>query len=499
MKTTITTFLLLLFWGLNSQNISINSSFGNNGVLVVPSSQNSFIYALDLDTLGNIYGARATLQSGSSYNYELSITKCSAEGTLDNGFGINGVSVLSIAENQTPFDIKVTEHSKIFVCGMAHNSISSQSFGFLVKLNPNGSLDTSFANEGVFILNVNSIGFNSIVLLNDDSIVLGGTANSLGILVKLNSNGSLATDFGNNGVMNVSSGSFHFGLEKTIVTTNNELLSVGFEFSNASNTKIAYCKTDTNGNFIEAFGNNGKVVYDLQIDPYPFGSELITQIKKGTNNSYYLGGNNADSYFILKINEDGSFDVNFANSGISSGNFPFTDFDLQENGKIVISGTTLVSDSNLGYSIIRLNDDGSFDDTFNNGSNFILDLSPQSDYMYSMKFTSANEFLIGGSMGQNAIRKAIITKLTIDDALSVDQKDKQLEFQIFPNPFKDNINISNIGEVKNVKMVDILGKQIEFSRINNTIHVDENLSAGIYFMKVLFYDGMEIIKKIVKE
>ncbi len=73
------------------------------------------------------------------------------------------------------------------------------------------------------------------------------------------------------------------------------------------------------------------------------------------------------------------------------------------------------------------------------------------------------------------------------------------EFEILPNPFKDEITISNTDKITNIEIVDLTGKVVYTSQpINNKVSVNtSNLKGGVYYIKV--YNNESVItKKIIK-
>jgi hypothetical protein len=74
-------------------------------------------------------------------------------------------------------------------------------------------------------------------------------------------------------------------------------------------------------------------------------------------------------------------------------------------------------------------------------------------------------------------------------------------FNVYPNPFNDEIYISNAHYVRNVKIISVLGGvfHVKPSRGNSNIHVNlSNLDNGIYFIVVETNNGKQVTKKIVK-
>jgi hypothetical protein len=78
-------------------------------------------------------------------------------------------------------------------------------------------------------------------------------------------------------------------------------------------------------------------------------------------------------------------------------------------------------------------------------------------------------------------------------------KNNKIEAEILPNPFKDEITISNNATINKIEIVDVTGKII-YSEIQNNnkilIHTG-NLKTGIYFIKVYSNDTV-ITKRMLK-
>jgi len=114
-------------------------------------------------------------------------------GTLDPTFGSNGVVSVNLNSQFLPGDVIEQTDGKILV--------SNSYFPFQVaRFEHNGSLDTSFGSGGVtnpFAPNNNPSSAGALALQSDGKIVVvaGG-----GSVVRLNSDGSLDTTFGNGGM-----------------------------------------------------------------------------------------------------------------------------------------------------------------------------------------------------------------------------------------------------------------------------------------------------------
>lgn len=73
-------------------------------------------------------------------------------------------------------------------------------------------------------------------------------------------------------------------------------------------------------------------------------------------------------------------------------------------------------------------------------------------------------------------------------------------FDIYPNPLSNKLLIKNPNNNEgNLVIFDSFGKNVlSLNRIENEINV-QNFAPGIYFVKILFYNGISLTKKFLKE
>ena len=69
---------------------------------------------------------------------------------------------------------------------------------------------------------------------------------------------------------------------------------------------------------------------------------------------------------------------------------------------------------------------------------------------------------------------------------------------LYPNPFTNEIYVSHPERVKNVQITDIIGQTVKQLIFNGNSIVTENLSSGIYFVKIETLSGKILIQKMVK-
>ncbi len=79
--------------------------------------------------------------------------------------------------------------------------------------------------------------------------------------------------------------------------------------------------------------------------------------------------------------------------------------------------------------------------------------------------------------------------------LSLNEKEK-LDFELYPNPTSDFVNLRIDGNIQSVQLIDMSGRVVREFGNQNQLNL-EAFSAGIYFIKVTNSDGVAGTKKLV--
>lgn len=502
MKLLPTLFTCFASLSAFAQSVHLNNNFGNAGIAITPNTTE--INKIAIDATGAIFSAGYSLQNMASGINHLTISKHSASGLLAPNFGTNGTTTTTIDYSEFPLDIQLQADGKILVAGSSYLGPTPSGPGdynsFVVRYTANGILDNTFGNNGIFKLSHSDSHIAKMMVLADGSVLLAGNSYSNGVVSKINPNGVLDQNFGNGGSKFLSDANFTFILWDAILLSDNTMLCVGYDFIDPGNMKIAYCKIDLNGNFVTGFGSNGKVIMDLFSGGFPEVSEYLHKAIELPNGKIVMGGEAMGS-ILLKINPNGTVDNSFGNNGIVTHSYPFADFQVQPDGKFLIGGSHIIMDYNAGFSITRLNSNGTLDNSFNGTGTFTVDISSENDYLQCMKLTSNNHILVGGSshlMSSDA--DFMLADIDINPSLAVSEENMD-GITVYPNPFSSDLNISITNtEIAEVKLVDETGRIIAqfIPNLENSLHLNA-LAAGIYQLVITDQSGKTAAKKLVKE
>ncbi len=400
---------------------SIESAFANPAPLAVANVAPSFKIGTGKLSLSQASRAVSIKQqndgkivmAGNGYNgsdTDFSVIRLNSDGSLDTSFNSSGNAMLGFGAADTATSMQILSDGKIVVSG--YSSIGGNEDYSVVRLNSDGSLDTSFNNSGKASFAVGSgrdqarglaIDSNGKIILGGEAI--GSTTNFA--LIRVNTNGTLDTSFNSNGKLLVPIGSSGDFGNVVAIQSDGKILLAGDYFA-ANGVRVAVIRVNPDGSLDTSFNSNGKVTLaGSSVGDY------CTAIALQSDGKIVLSGYSqiGSKYYnvITRLNADGSLDTTFNSTGqttISTGqDFAFAQsMTLQSDGKILVAGSS--SGGGNYQSLLRLNSDGSLDTSFNGSGKLLLQVGSNLDAAYSVSVQSDGKILLGGSnsIGLTAVR-----------------------------------------------------------------------------------------------
>jgi len=127
-------------------------------------------------------------------------------GELNMNFGAGGVAQAFTAASWSSLStLAVQQDGKIVAAGVVDPTDDSNDEIAIARFNADGSLDTSFGNNGIVETPVGSDNaeINTLLIQNDGKILVGGTDADQGefLLARYNADGSLDSSFGSDGIV----------------------------------------------------------------------------------------------------------------------------------------------------------------------------------------------------------------------------------------------------------------------------------------------------------
>jgi uncharacterized delta-60 repeat protein len=308
--------------------------------------------------------------------YDYSVVRLNANGTLDTAFGDNGRALIDaqVSLEEEKYSLAVQGDGSILV--------SSPYFGGpgnydVIRMSTSGVLDARFnANAQASIPDSLGRSYGAVSVAEDGAVLVTTVDPDNLNLVRLKADGTPDTRFGDHGYLTFAS-PVEWGSDavQVRVLANGQLLVACNLFENEF--PYAVMRVNTDGSLDTRFGHNGMVTFDSSLLSYGDGGITVQADGKVvlSGNSYEYNAAN-----IVRLNADGSYDASFGTGGVVS--VPLQgevgsmhSVTVLADGKIIVGGDT---DSN--YSVIRLNTDGTLDTPFASpdGKNH-LDGSPGDD------------------------------------------------------------------------------------------------------------------------
>jgi uncharacterized delta-60 repeat protein len=251
---------------------------------------------------------------------DFALGRFTSEGLRDSTFGTNGFLTTSMGPaDDNAWGIALQSDMKIVVVGTSYNNYTNKDDFAVIRYQSNGSIDSSFGINGKVILSFGPYcydEFQSVLIQPDGKLVLNGAScagsdSSGSAIVRLNIDGSMDTTFGNGGIV-VST---HMIFPWAAAIQNDGKIVQG-----GGNTGFTLMRYNPDGTLDRTFGNNGLVltIFDSLYNSGIFSLSIQTNGKIVAGGCAAVRYLNYDNYFAFALacyNPDGSLDTTFGNKG----------------------------------------------------------------------------------------------------------------------------------------------------------------------------------------
>jgi uncharacterized delta-60 repeat protein len=357
---------------------------------------------------------------------DFSLSRFNSDGSLDTGFGQQGKVINDAGGlNDFAYSVALSANQKILMVGHGYFGASGNTNPAVMRFNADGSKDTSFDSDGLVDVNVaGDDTARAIALQADGKIVVAATTNYVGneadfALVRLNDNGSLDTSFADGGKA-VSGVGSELDLATTIaVQADGKLLLAGYAL-NGANSDFGVVRYNSNGSLDTTFNATGKVVTSLVTGSDQASSMALQADGKILVAGYAFNGSNND-FALVRYNTNGNLDTSFNASGkvitaFGSGEDRVNGIALQADGKILLAGYTY-NGSNNDFALARYNTNGSLDTTFGTNGKVSTEIGTASDIATSISIQPDGKILLAGTSSINGNNDFALVRYNIDGSL----------------------------------------------------------------------------------
>jgi uncharacterized delta-60 repeat protein len=347
---------------------------------------------------------------------------CAADGDLDPSWHSDGVATLGVTETRYAGNaIALQCDGKVVVAGIANGAGESAELA-VVRYNTDGSLDTSFATNGLFAIDVGDIGSSGwgvAVQADGKIVVVGGTVVIFGgtqfLVMRLTSGGVLDTTFAGDGIEIFNFGSSSWA-RSVAIQGDGRVVVVG---TSTNLSAIAVARFTTNGHFDSSFDDDGKTLVDFeQGDDEGWGVAVQEDGRILVVGTASVGAGSVA--VVIRFLVDGTLDTSF---GVGGGGAAAVDFGIysdgrgiavQEDGKIVVVGIT---DDATSVAVARLTSGGLLDTTFSGDGMVTHDFGEGFDEGWDVALQGDGRIVVTGSGYTSGSHKLAVLRFLADGSL----------------------------------------------------------------------------------
>ncbi len=351
---------------------ALDPTFGEDGIVTIRVLLGDhFVSRVTTQRDGKI------LVSGSARNSEgnldITVLRLDRDGSPDSTFGVGGKVIISTGRFDDGSETMVIqEDEKILIGGFTNNGSNNDIF--VLRLNPDGTTDNSFGIQGKVIKAIGASNevCRSVALQSDGKILVGGEsagATTDMFVLRLNRDGTIDSTFDNDGLQTADFGSTDM-ISAVAVQSDGKIIGGGYAY-NGTDYDFAMIRLNGDGSFDATFdsdGNNdGKILSAVggSTDDTALGLLILPDGK------LVMGGkmtaSSGDQFAVVRYNRDGSLDPTFDGDGRQTssvqGGCNVFGLAMQSDGKTIQSGW--VNDGrHQQFAVVRYTVEGSLDASF---------------------------------------------------------------------------------------------------------------------------------------
>ncbi len=326
---------------------SLDASFDGDGKVTTAITQ-----SIDAARSLAIQADGKILVSGSGADGALALARYNDDGSLDSSFDGDGIVTLP---GNTGMSMAVQSDGKILVAGSrlmgtdgVHDEFS------LARFNADGSLDTSFSDDGMLTTKIGdaSNGF-SVAVQADGKILVAGTSYrpvEIGsqllqgdfALARYTSSGSLDTSFDGDGWLTTALGAADDVASSVALQSDSKILVSGVSYHSDGSSDFALVRYNADGSLDASFDGDGKLTTALPNDGFTDNGMAVAR-----DGSILLAGTASSNFAVMRYLPGGMADQTAMGYNAFSFTAPINNFNDADVGDSLTWSATLADGSPL--------------------------------------------------------------------------------------------------------------------------------------------------------
>ncbi|HRO42525.1 MAG TPA: T9SS type A sorting domain-containing protein [Flavipsychrobacter sp.] len=477
-------FLLLTFLSIESrrgiaqQPGDLDNSFGIGGKVVMPQ-----VAWMDV----------AVQPDGKIVAVSHVIARYKTDGTLDSTFATNGIDTIKSGSGIVHCSaVGIQPDGKILVVGgPVYGNVNLKDF-LVLRYNANGSLDSSFDGDGELVtdfdLGSDDFGYE-LAIQTEGKIIVAGASNQKLALCRLHPDGSLDSTFDQDGKVVINNITVDFNNNWSHAT----FMKLQADGKIVAGSASLIARINPDGNMDNSFGTNGLKGLSAPMNDLAIQADGKIALAGGATTFVIMrldSNGNYDSGFGLA----GMTSTAWTPGNCSNPRQKATSILLQPDGRLLAGGYNmccLLGDCRE-FVLIRYNSNGSIDSSFSSDGRVTTNFSGLSTESRASALTPDRKIVLGGysyNVDYGAMaRYHLGTMLDVKSAQKLNS-----HLIVTPNPSHDMVSIKANGienGIWRMELLDETGRSVLHETItvnNNSFHKQISLQlfgVGVYFLKL---------------
>ena len=430
---TLSVFFLFCCQTLLAQDGSLDLAFGINGIRSIFNNNASATGSTNIELqpdkkilVSGYFVASVPNQGTHTFFY---LTRLNPDGTTDLGFATSGIFTKdlgpfsSVTGEITGKRITLQQDGKIVATSSIYNYGRFFTDVLVMRFNSDGSPDNSFASGGFRQFDIGSYrdGGTCAIIQPDGKIIVGGGTNSGSVrhyfAARLHTTGITDSSFYDNGIIYITLTGSNEYVSFMQLQTDGKIVMGGSSVQN--NYNLTLIRLNTNGYPDVSFNGSSSLLIPIGVE-----DDMAYDIDIQSDNKIVVAGFSMFSpnkfVSVARVNPNGTLDNTFDGDGKQTYNFGNSSnyagaVNVQTDGKILIAGGTNQPGVPGNFAVMRLNTDGTIDNSFNGIGRRIYSVSSSESVLNAMMIQPDGKVLLAGKASANLI----VARTTAVDPIQV--------------------------------------------------------------------------------
>lgn len=343
----------------------------------------------------------------------------------------DGLVIMSCGGDDCACGIVLQADGRIVVAGNSVTGDAGSDF-VLMRFDIDGRLDTTFGEQGRSLISFGEFDYASAVSLQADGRILmaGYTVRSETdsdfALVRYDSDGRLDRSFSVDGVVTTSMGSRSDYASSLLLQPDGRIVVAGWTVKNdaASDSDFAVARYDTDGKLDKSFSGDGKVTTSLGTSVAEVYGVALQDDGKIVVAGYTMLSATDSDFAVARYETDGKLDKSFSGDGKATTSFGTLldvarSIAVQPDGKIVAAGYSLVSEADSDFAVVRYNSDGTLDTGFDGDGKAVTPVGLFDDRAQCVAIQPDGRILVAGYAQEGVDREVALVRYEGDGSLDM--------------------------------------------------------------------------------